>query len=279
MSTRRIVFTKNNWTEEDYRALMEEPLFSYLIIGKEIGEKGTPHLQGYAEFTKKAKYGALAKKYKMHCEVSRGTQDEAIKYCMKDGDYAEKGTKKLDGASAEKNRWEQARVSAKEGRLDDVPADIYIRCYRTLKEIAKDNMPKPESLTELKNLWIYGPAGSGKTRLADAIVPISYSKNCNKWWDGYQNEPGVIINDVGKEHSVLGHHFKLWGEHRPFIAETKGGAIHIRPQRVIITSQYSLTQIWEDEETRDALARRYKVLHLLGNLDLEDIDRISKDYA
>jgi len=278
MSTRRIVFTKNNWTEEDFRALIEEEKFSYLIMGKEVGENGTPHLQGYAEFTKKSKFAPIAKKYKMHCEVAK-TQEEAITYCKKDGDWTERGTARLEGGTAEKKRWDDAWNSAKLGDFEAIPKDILMRNYRTIKEIAKDHMPKPDSLTELKNLWIYGPAGSGKTRLADAIVPVSYSKNCNKWWDGYQEETGVIINDIGKEHSVLGHHLKLWGEHRPFIAETKGGALHIRPERVIITSQYAPQDIWQDSETLEAIGRRYKVLHLLGDLSLEDIDRISKEYA
>lgn len=278
MSTRRIVFTKNNWTEEDYRALWEESLFSYLIMGKEVGETGTPHLQGYAEFHKKAKWAALSKKYKMHCETAK-TSTQAIEYCKKSGDFAEKGTPKLDGGLSEKNRWEDARTAAKEGRIEDLPADIYWRFYRTAKEIAKDHMVKPDSLSELKNIWIYGQAGSGKTRLADSILPGAYSKNCNKWWDGYQNETGVIINDFGKEHMVLGHHLKLWSEHRPFIAETKGGSLHIRPQRTIVTSQYSVKEIWEDQETRDAIERRFTVLHLLGNLSIEDIDRISKQYS
>jgi len=263
-------------------ALWEEPLFQYLIMGKEVGDSGTPHLQGYAEFTKKAKWAPLAKKHKMHVETAKGTQEEAITYCKKEGDWAEKGTPKGGaklGGQKNLERWEDAWEKAKVGDLDAIPKDILIRNYRTFKEIAKDYMETPEALIELRNLWLCGPAGVGKTRLADMLAPGSYSKNCNKWWDGYQNQAEVIINDVGKEHSVLGHHFKLWGEHRPFIAETKGGALHIRPKRIIVTSQYRIEDIWEDQETRDAIKRRFKQHHLQGEFSLENLTKIKENLA
>ena len=51
-----------------------------MIFGLEVGEQGTPHLQGYAEFHKKAKFAAIAKKYKMHCEDRNIRREKAIAY-------------------------------------------------------------------------------------------------------------------------------------------------------------------------------------------------------
>lgn len=104
MTARRICFTLNNYKEEDIEALLKEDKFSYVIFGLEVGESGTPHLQGYAEFHKPSKYAPLAKKYHMHCEVARGTQQQAIDYCKKDGDYREKGEPRQDGGEKEKAR-------------------------------------------------------------------------------------------------------------------------------------------------------------------------------
>lgn len=189
----RICFTQNNWTEASKYALLNEPLFTYVIVGEEQGENGTPHLQGYAEFAKRQRFGKLAKKHAMHCE-NANTQAAAIEYCKKDGLFEEKGTKKetaqdqghhgekggKEGGEKEKKRWSDAYNNAKTGDFELIPEDILIRYYRTLKEIRKDNMIKPDSLDKLQNLWIYGEAGTGKTRLADAIATTSYSKNCNK---------------------------------------------------------------------------------------------------
>ncbi|AMB42952.1 putative Rep protein [Circovirus-like genome DCCV-1] len=267
MATRHVVFTINNWTEEIWLEVTQFD-WLYVVVGKEIGESGTPHLQGYGCFHKKQRYATLARKWKGHFEVSRGTPQQASDYCKKGGDYFEKGelpeSQSAKGGEATKKLYEDAFSLAQKGEILSIPEPLRTRFYATYKKVAKDYMPKPESLSELKNLWICGEAGVGKTVLADLILPDAYSKNCNKWWDGYQNEPGVIINDLGIEHKVLGHHLKLWGEHRGFIAETKGGALHIRPERIIITSQYEIGQVFEDWETRDAIRRRYKQHKLTG---------------
>jgi len=42
---RRFVFTLNNWTDDELEDLMEFPC-QWMVIGKEIGESGTKHLQG-----------------------------------------------------------------------------------------------------------------------------------------------------------------------------------------------------------------------------------------
>ena len=56
---RNLVFTVNNYTEADFNRLLSHEHFKYVIIGKEVGENGTPHLQGYAEQSKQMRFNAI----------------------------------------------------------------------------------------------------------------------------------------------------------------------------------------------------------------------------
>ena len=84
------VFTLNNYTQDEYDALSRlEP--EYIVYGKEVGESGTPHLQGFLHF---ANPRIMPKKLipRAHWEPLRGTPKQASDYCKKDGDFYEHGT-------------------------------------------------------------------------------------------------------------------------------------------------------------------------------------------
>lgn len=263
MSVRRFRFTVNNWTEEQKAAILAEPKFSYVIVGEELAPTtGTPHLQGYAELFKKSQYGPFAKKYHMTCLKCDASAAHNIEYCKKDGIFEERGKLKEGpeaGGKAEQQRWEDARIAAKEGRLDDLPADIYFRYYRTAKEIAKDHMADVPDV-EIDNYWFYGPPGVGKSRKAREMAGTDfYPKLYNKWWDGYQGQQWVILDDYELDGKMLGHHMKLWADRYAFNAETKGGMLRIRPKHIIVTSNYAPEAIFEDSELLEAIKRRFKI--------------------
>lgn len=82
-------FTLNNYTDEEYGSIVPhfEGLGKY-IIGKEIGENGTPHLQGFLSANKKVRFETLKKVYpRLHLEASRGSMKQNYEYCSKDGDF------------------------------------------------------------------------------------------------------------------------------------------------------------------------------------------------
>lgn len=117
---------------------------------------------------------------------------------------------------------------------------------------------KPSDLDKLDNYWFYGEPGTGKSRGARDRWPGLYNKPLNKWWCEYQGQETVLLDDFSKEHKVLGAHLKNWADHYSFVAETKGGATTIRPTRIVITSNYTPEEIFEDQVTCEAIRRRFK---------------------
>lgn len=86
-------FTVNNYSEDDYTKVLNYHEAGYVIIGKEKGKNGTPHLQGYIQMKKKCRLTAMKKiNNSAHWEVARGNFEENKKYCSKDGDFEEQGT-------------------------------------------------------------------------------------------------------------------------------------------------------------------------------------------
>lgn len=80
---KRWSFTINNYTDSVITTISSiVPLCKCIIVGKEIGEKGTPHLQGYCEFLKKCRPLSY---FKAHFEKSKGTKQQNYEYCSKDG--------------------------------------------------------------------------------------------------------------------------------------------------------------------------------------------------
>ena len=83
---KRWCFTFNNYTDADISSIVPDitRLCDYAIIGAEVGESGTPHLQGYVEF--KTKVRPLSCGFpSMNWEKCKGNRASNTAYCSKDG--------------------------------------------------------------------------------------------------------------------------------------------------------------------------------------------------
>lgn len=275
--TRKYCFTLNNYTPEQveyYRTIVDtKPSVAYIVFGFEVGESGTQHLQGFVYFHNAVKFDFVKRTLtgNPHIEPSRGTLAQAIAYCKKDGNYCEFGKKPMtreEQGQAEVEAYTHARTCAEEGNYDTVRSDIFIRHYSTLKIIHHDYVlakSKVEQLEKLDNYWIVGPSGIGKSRWVRHHYPHLYDKMLNKWWEGYLNEPNVLLDDMGPwsaQNGGLSDLLKRWADRYPFRAEAKGTAVYIRPERILVTSQYFPADLWTDPETVSAIMRRFQIVHL-----------------
>lgn len=244
---------------------LPESLYDYAVVGDEVGESGTRHFQGYVVFKKKMYLSGVKKILdRAHWEIAHGTAQQNRDYCTKDGNYLEYGTmpvvKTVAATAMKKANYDAAVALAKQQRIYEIDSGMLVRHMSSLRQIARDFPPTLEDNDYLCGEWFVGPPGSGKSRAARWLYPNAFPKPCNKWWDGYQHQPYVIIDDFDTNYGVLGHHLKIWADHYQFTAEIKGTSIRIRPKIICVTSNYSPREIfYSDPILCAAIERRYKV--------------------
>lgn len=261
MRSRGYVYTVNNYIEGEETALKAIEA-KYHCYGREVGEKGTPHLQGFIYFKTVKSLKQVSKLIpRAHIEVSKGTPSQAADYCKKDGDFWESGDVPNNHLTkVERNK-----------RLRDVPLNelvesgelsmYQVRSVKNARLDLKEEKNNPSSLSHLDNHWYYGESGTGKSRKAREENPGAYIKNPNKWWCGYLDEPVVIIEEFSPCHEVLANHLKVWADHYPFRGEIKGGSSMVRPEKIIVTSNYHPSEIFANNNDLEPILRRFKVTH------------------
>lgn len=86
---RRFCLTLNNWSEEEYFKLHEHMnTKTFWIIGKEVGESGTPHLQCYVEHKNPMSFKTIKNwNGRLHIEKAKGSRRANYNYCSKDGNF------------------------------------------------------------------------------------------------------------------------------------------------------------------------------------------------
>ena len=104
---RRWCFKLNNPDDSDdgwLRSLTDAQDRAYLIVGREVGASGTPHIQGYITFYKPKRFAAVKLiSPTAHWEKAKGNTEQNIAYCSKDGDFTEFGERPKVGRTASFN--------------------------------------------------------------------------------------------------------------------------------------------------------------------------------
>jgi len=237
-------FTLNNWTDEQYASVLKITA-AYLCVGKEVGESGTPHLQGYLYFANAVSFESMKKKIPgAHLEKAKGTSEQASTYCKKEGDWHEQGD--LPEAQGKRNDLATVREMIKEGKgmKEIVEVASNFQTVRSAEVLIK-YIEQPRTW-KTHVTWVWGPSGCGKTKYAVDTLPSAYLKNpsTGKWWDGYDADAEVILDEIDRE-TDYGRLKELTDRYTCRV-ETKGGTRQFLARKIVITSLYDPKVLFSD---------------------------------
>lgn len=238
------------------RAQWNLGLFKYLIFGHEIcPETKNKHLQGFMWLVEGKTMKSLQKKLPgIHLieKSEYSTQQQNKIYCSKDGDFEEYGQMEPQGKRNDIHKVK--KIIRAGGTMQDVieVATSY-QALKTAELLMKYIQPKRRWKTEV--YWYWGPTGSGKSARAWDLYPDAYTANENyKWWDGYDNQKCVIIDDFRANWCPFTYFLKLIDRY-PFTVETKGSTRQFLADTIIITTPYPPLQTFEQYATEEDLGQ------------------------
>jgi len=225
---------------------------TFIMIGLETGESGTPHFQGYVYF-KNAIKGESMRKYcdKAHWEFTKMGSKCNIEYCGKDDKEPYRfGADPKQGKRRDVDAIYDA-VEAGMTMTEIVAMRPSAQGLRMLDTLAKISNVKRDWVPEV--FWHWGASGSGKTHAAyeyfgerDHYVFGS----TGVYWDGYTGEECVLLDDF--EISMMGFKQLLRVLDRyDYRCPTKGGSRQLLARVIIITCCESPNVLYKDMSIPD----------------------------
>lgn len=257
--------------------LPDQPVLSspicYLKGQKERGEGGFLHWQVMVITSRRCTMRQVksALHQSAHVELSRSEAAEA--YVWKEetripGTQFELGSKPL--SRARKEDWSLILQSAKDGKFEEIPGDILIRNYSSIKRIRVDHMV-PIDRPDVEVFVYWGPTGTGKTfrahrEIRDLGVPFFDKNPLTKWWDGYRGQTVCLIDEFAGRVDIV--NLLRWLDRYPCTVEVKGYSAPLEVTKFWITSNIDPRAWYPDADSNHKAALLRRLTHVLNIIQL-----------
>lgn len=284
-SFRRFMFTAFgpfNWTLQDD--------VSFIVFQHErTPTTQRDHYQCYIELKRTMRIPGLKKLLglnNMHCDVARGTREQCIAYVTKErtrvaGPWivSKDGQLPEDEQGKRKDIDRAKEIIEKTGSLDKVIEEcgtVYIKYHKGLEayqhKLAEIKSGGPRH-HPMEVFWLWGDSDSGKTRWVfdtfgvDNIYKKDFDGKDDKWFDGYMNEPVLLIDDIDPEVMTYRRLLTLLDRYKTRI-QYKGGSKHFNSHVVVITSNDHPMVLYQQKDMWPLIRRITKGIYHIKHTDI-----------
>lgn len=258
-----------NYCFTDFQLLDLETIYNenkdivrYICWGEEVcPSTKKKHNQGWIQFFNKKRFGGVKRLFgckKIHIEACYGNEFKNDKYCKKDNKFKQLGKFVTQGQRTDLEDIKKNII--KGAKLKNVMNDhfeTYCRYRNGIKDFYQVTQKEiSKKWRDIKVEYVWGSTGTGKTRYAMKEAQYKITGDALQWWDGYENEKTILIDEYDNNIPITqmlnildGYHLRL---------PVKGGFTYAHWNRVIITSNLSPDMLHTNakEAHRDALFRR-----------------------
>lgn len=263
--SKRWCFTINGFKPDDVIGLRElgRGGVQYLVFGREVAPTtGMRHIQGYVEFFERIRLPAVRKliSSRAHCEIARGSPEDSLRYCSKEGDFEVFGKSGFRDGQGRRRDLEVIRDEIRKGSSDRDIADAHFSQWVIHRRSFEAYRAMCSGIRSWKSyVTVYwGPTGCGKTRrvFEQCERLWSLSDMQGRWFDGYGGEECVLFDDFAS--GIEFRFLLLLLDRYPMRVPVKGGFVQWLPKRIYITSNQSplLWYFMLDDQQRAPLYRR-----------------------
>lgn len=284
-----ITYPHCDLTNEDIRErLMNNPWLAqycikYMVVSKEFHQDGEEHHHVFINLQQTARIGRRDMKkfdllidnrgnmdmdnpeyYHPNIEACRSPKD-AIKYVKKQGAFITYGTNPYLDTLSQKEKNELLLKKDLKELVENGEISIYkLPALQKAKLLYKNELL--QGRFEKKQVyWYYGETGTGKTRhcwekakeiaedlgLGDKLdEAVWVSNGTGQWFDGYQGQPIVIIDDLRANTWEFSWLLRLTDCY-PMRVPIKGGFVRWVPNTIFITAPDEPRIIYSNHETSE----------------------------
>lgn len=210
---------------------------SYIIVGKEVcPDTKKEHYQGYVECRASMRLARMKVLLgeKTHLEPRKGTQDQAIDYCKKDGDFTEFGIRQA--RQGKRNDLANLRDMIKEKKEDheiveEITSFQALKCIDTMR--AKMIVPHAPGV-KASTRWI-DTTQDGLNAVLTELGDYDDMSLQGQYWIGYTGKSRVVIVEDWNS-PQLSKNPRLSALTRPGrkVINTKGGSSIFAPDELVI---------------------------------------------
>ena len=207
----------------------------------------------------------------------KGSFIKSASYCTKEDKAAlVEGVNLLALATATKSKRKYIAKEVFEGKplkqaIEENPEHLFDHyTWKRSVNSYKLDAAEPYAPGGVRGLWFWGKPNTGKSHKAREISlkefhQNPYVKDNTRWWDGYEGEKVVVLDDLDPSFSKipgLTNKLKNWTDKYPVNGEIKGGTIPLAHDMFIVTSNYRPHEVWPKAEERSDLAAVLSRFHL-----------------